>query len=59
MWGKRVRKSRVFFCLSVCDDQAKTSQYRKGLAYLKQRATTNQNQTIHSQNLKRRGHSHK
>ena len=46
-------------CLSLYDYQAKESRYRKGLTYLKNRATTNQNQTIHSQKLKRRGHKHK
>ena len=40
--------------LSLYDDQAKASRYRKGLTYLKTRATTNQNQTLHSQNLKRK-----
>ena len=34
------------------------SRYRKGLTYFKNRATTNENQTIHSQQLKR-GHKHK
>ena len=46
-------------CLSLDDYQAKASTYRKGLKYLNNRATTNQNQTIHSQKLKRRGHKHK
>ena len=32
---------------------------RKELTYLKNRATTNQNQTINSQKLKGRGHKHK
>ena len=45
--------------LSLYDHQAKASRYRKGLTYLKNRATTNQNQTLHSQKLKRRGHKHK
>ena len=43
---------------SLYDSQAKASRYRKGLMYLKNRATTNQNQTIHPQKLKRR-HKHK
>ena len=46
-------------CLSLYDYQAKASRYRKALTYLKNRATTNQNQTIHSQTLKRKGHKHK
>ena len=36
-------------CLSLYNYQAKASRYRKGLAYLKNRETTHQNQTIHSQ----------
>ena len=39
-------------CLSLYDYQAKASRYRKRLSYLKKRATTNQNQTFHSQKLK-------
>ena len=39
--------------------QAKASRYRKVLTSLKNRATTNQNQTLYSQKLKRRGHKHK
>ena len=46
-------------CLSLYDYQAKASRYRNGLTFLKSRATTNQNQTIHSQKLKRRGHTQK
>ena len=38
-------------------NQAKASRYRKRLIHLKNRATTNQNQTVHSQKLKRR-HKH-
>ena len=45
-------------CLSLYDYQAKVSRYRKGLIYLKRRAITNQNQTLPSQKLKRRGHEH-
>ena len=56
MWGRKVRKYRSFFilmmCLSLYDYQAKASRYRKGLTYLKNRATTNQNQTLHSQKQK-------
>ena len=40
-------------CLSLHDYQAKASRYR-----MKNRATINQNQTIHSQKLKL-GHKHK
>lgn len=45
-------------CLNVCDYQAKASRYRKVLAYLKNKETTNEKQTVHSQKLKR-GHKHK
>ena len=43
MWGRKVKKSRLsfFICLSLYDYQAKASRYRKGLMYLKNRATTN------------------
>ena len=33
------------------DYQAKVSRYRKRLTYFRNRATTNQNQTLHSQKL--------
>ena len=46
-------------CLSLYDYQSKTSKYRKELIYLENRATTNQNQIIHSQKPKRKGHNHK
>ena len=46
-------------CLSLYDYQAKACRYRKGLTYLKNGATTNQNQTLHSQKVKRRGQRHK
>ena len=39
-------------CLNLQDHQAKKHNYRKGLTYLKNRATTNQNQTLHSQKMK-------
>ena len=39
--------------LSLCDYQAKASKYRRVLTYLKNRATENQNQTMHLQKLKR------
>ena len=59
MLEKKVRISIIFFilCLSLYDYQAKASTYRKGLPYLKNKTTTNQNQTLHSQKLK--GHKHK
>ena len=41
-------------CLSLYDYQAKARRYRKGLTYLKNRASTNQNQTLHSQKMKRK-----
>ena len=41
-------------CLSLYDYQSKTSRYRKGLTYLKNRVTTNQKHTIDSQKPKRR-----
>ena len=47
----------MFLCLY--DYQAKASRYRKGLKYLKNRATANQNGTLHSQKLKRKVLMHK
>ena len=46
-------------CLSRYEYQANAGRYRKGLTYLKNRATTIQNQTLHSQKLKRKVHKHK
>ena len=46
-------------CLTLYDYMSKVSRHRKELTYLKNRATTNQNQTIHLQKPKRRGHKHK
>ena len=46
-------------CLSLHDYQAKASSYRKGFTYLKNKASTNQNQISHSQKLKRKVHKHK
>ena len=40
--------------LNLQDHQAKTHNNGKGLAYLKNRATTSQNQTLHSQKMKRK-----
>ena len=39
-------------CLNLQDHQVKTHNYRKGLTYLKIRASTNQNKTLHSQKMK-------
>ena len=46
-------------CLSLYHYQAKVSRYGKGLIYFKKRATTNRNQTIHSQKLKIKVLKHK
>ena len=40
-------------CLSLYDYQSKASRYRKGLTYLKNRATINQKHTIDSKTPKR------
>ena len=45
--------------LSLYDYQAKASRYIEGLIHLKNRATTNQNQILHSQKLKRKVLEHK
>lgn len=44
----------VMKCLNLQDHQAKTHNYGKGLAYLKNRATTSQNQILHLQKMKKR-----
>ena len=48
--------NRFFFILMMClnlhDYQAKASSYRNLLPYLKNSATTNQNQTLHPQKMK-------
>ena len=62
MWGGKVRKSRLFFfrmCLRLYDHHAKSSNYRKGLMYWKNSGNTNQNKTLHSQKLKRKGQKRK
>ena len=41
-------------CLNLQDHQAKTHNYGKGLAYLKNRATTSQNQILHSHKMKKK-----
>ena len=43
----------LVMCLSLYDYQSKVSIYRKGLTYLKNRANTNKNQTLHSQKTKK------
>ena len=43
----------VMKCLNLQDHQAKTHNYGKGLAYLKNRATTSQNQILHSQKMEK------
>ena len=44
----------VMKCLNLQDHQAKTHNYGKGLAYLKNRATTSQNQTLRSQKMEKK-----
>ena len=46
-------------CLSLYDYQSKTSRYRKGVMCIRNRATTNQNQILHSQKMKRKVLKHK
>ena len=41
-------------CSNLQDHQAKTHNYGKGLAYLKNRATTSQNQILHLKNMKKK-----
>ena len=45
-------------CLCLHNYQSKESGYKKGLTYLKNRATTSQNHTVDSQKPKRREHKH-
>ena len=45
-------------CLNLQDHQAKTHNYGKGLAYLKNRATTSQNQILHLQKMKKKKKTH-
>ena len=40
--------------MNLQDHQAKTHNYGKGLAYLKNRATTSQNQILHLQKMKKK-----
>ena len=44
----------IMKCLNLQDHQAKTHNYGKGLAYLKNRATTSQNQILHMQKMKKK-----
>ena len=44
----------VMKCVNLKDYQATTRNYRKGLTYLKNRASTNENQILHSQKMKRK-----
>ena len=44
----------VMKCLNLQDHQAKTHNYGKGLAYLKNRATKSQNQILHLQKMKKK-----
>ena len=41
-------------CLNLQNHKAKAHNYRKGLSYLKNRATTSQNQILHSQKMKKK-----
>ena len=45
--------------LSLYNYQANTRRFRKELTYLKNRATTNKNQILHSPKLKIKVHEHK
>ena len=51
--GKKIQTSFFRICFNIYDYEVKASRYRKGLSYLKNSATTNQNQTNLSQKLKR------
>ena len=53
MFASLLNFNIVMKCLNLQDHQAKTNNYRKGLAYSKNRATTSQNQTLHSQKMKK------
>ena len=44
----------VMKCLNLQDHQAKTHIYGKGLAFLKNRAITSQNQILHLQKMKKK-----
>ena len=44
----------VMKCLNLQDHQGKTHIYGKGLAYLKNRAITSQNQILHLQKMKKK-----
>ena len=58
--GKKKIQTNFFrIYLSLYDYQTKAGRYSKGLTYLKNRETTNQNQTIYSQKLKGGRRKHK
>ena len=44
----------VMKCLNLQDHQAKTHNYGKGLAHLKNRATSSQKQILHLQKMKKK-----
>ena len=46
-------------CLNLQDYHTKTHNYRKGITYLKNKTTTNKNQTLYSQKLNRKVLKHK
>ena len=47
MWGRKQENVEFFrMCLSLYDYQSKANRYSNGLAYLKNRVTTNQKHTI-------------
>ena len=54
-----LKKKKKVMCSSLYDSQANASRHRKVLTSLKIRATTKQNQTLHSQKLKRKWHERK
>ena len=51
--------SMVMKCLNLQDYQAKTHNYRKGLTYLKDKASTNEKQTLHWKKWKEKHSSRK
>ena len=62
MWVREIKNRFFLFlmmCLSLYDYQTKVRRYRKVVTYLKNKATTNQSQKLHSQKLKRKIFKHK
>ena len=49
----------IMKCLNLQDHQAKTHIYGKGLAYLKNRAITSQNQILHLKKMKKKIHKNR